>query len=180
VLARTDVSRGIPFHDSCFKTIICNSSLEHVQDIERALDEINRVLGPGGKLYTTFASHYAYEWWPCGRRALDRYVNFQPVYHRYSLQEWKRLMREAGLRIVEHQHYLSKNITRVLMFLDYHFSRAYMTSDRTLARPLLRAMRRVPRRIWGELWTRLFARIGIAAEDKGGGILIVAERVGTR
>ncbi|MGB3903590.1 MAG: hypothetical protein WBB22_01575, partial [Anaerolineae bacterium] len=125
-------------------------------------------------LYTTFASHFAYEWWPCGQNALTRYLSFQPIYNYSSLQEWEHLMGMVGLRVVDHQYYLSKTATRLLCFLDYHFSHVYMTSDTTLARPIIRAMRRIPPKVWARLWDKLFARIDILARAKGGGILIVA------
>ena len=159
-----------------FKTIVSNSSLEHVKDLEGALREIARVLKSGGRLYTTFASSYAKEWWPCGNRALKRYVEYQPVYNWFTLEEWERCMEKAGLKVVGYQYYLSKAATRLLLFLDYHFSHVYMTPDRTIARPVINMMRKVPRSILARLWGLLFANIKIAAEGEGGGILIVAEK----
>ena len=176
-LACADITRGIPFPDGYFNTIVSNSSLEHVEHIDNALREIARVLEPCGRLYTTFASHFAYEWWPCSQNALNRYVGFQPVYNYFSLQEWKCRMGSVGLRVVDHQYYLSKVATRLLFFLDYHFSHVYMTSDKTLARLIVRAMRRIPPEVWAKFWVRLFARIKILAQGEGGGLLIAAERV---
>jgi SAM-dependent methyltransferase len=177
-LACADIGKGIPFRDKVFQTVVCNSSLEHVKNVDAALREISRVMKPKGKLYTTFASHYAYEWWPCGPNALKRYLSYQPVYNYFPLEQWEQRMAIAGLRVVGHQYYLSKAAARLLMFLDYHFSHIYMTSDRTLARPFVRGMRIVPPKIWSTLWGKMFSRIKITATDQGGGILIIAERVG--
>ena len=175
-LVCADIVQGIPFPNSYFNTIVSNSSLEHVEDIDGALREIWRVLKPAGRLYTTFASHFAYEWWPCGKKALSRYLDFQPVYSYFSIEEWERRMGMAGLRVVGYKYYLSKTATRQLIFLDYHFSHVYITCNRTLARPFVRAMRRIPPTIWASLWKKMFAKIKILARDSGGGILIVAER----
>ncbi|MFH1950047.1 MAG: class I SAM-dependent methyltransferase [Pseudomonadota bacterium] len=175
-IACADVTKGIPFRDEGFQTVISNSSMEHLADIDTTLKEIARVLKPGGRLYTTFASHYAYEWWPCGQDALNRYLSFQPVYNYFPLQEWEHRMARVGLRVVSHQYYLSKSATRLLLFLDYHFSHVYITSDRTLARPIVRGMRRIPRKVLSRLWVQMFARIRIRAQGEGGGILILAER----
>lgn len=175
-LAYADVTREIPFPDAHFNTVVSNSSLEHVDDIHKALREITRVLRPGGRLYTTLGSNFAYEWWPCGQEALKRYLEYQPVYNHFSLEEWEECMARVGLRIVSHQYYLSKPATRLLMFLDYHYSHVSMTADRTPARPIIRTMRRVPGRARSLLWQTLFAPIKILSQGSGGGILIIAER----
>jgi SAM-dependent methyltransferase len=176
IVVRADVARGIPFKDGSFYTVVSNSSLEHVENIDVALHEIARVLKPGGKLYVTFASNYAYEWWPCGKSALKRYLSFQPVYNNFTLEEWERRMSAVGLHIEDYQYYISKSATRLVTFLDYHFSRVYMTRDRTLARPLVRVMRILPSRAWAKLWQILFSAVKIPVTYEGGGILIISER----
>ncbi len=178
VVACADVTRGIPFRDEAFRAVISNSSLEHVTDLEMTLREIARVLQKGGKLYTTLASSYAYQWWPCGNRALTRYLEFQPVHNYPTLEVWATEMEKAGLRIVEHYYYLSRCSTRLMLFLDYHFSHAWLTTDRTLARPAIGFMRLLPRSILAWFWQHAFGGIRIGAGERGGGILIVAERPG--
>lgn len=175
-VACADVAAGIPFANESFQTVISNSSLEHVKNVDIAMREIARVLRQGGRFYTTFASDLAYKWWPCGRNALDRYIDFQPVFNYFTLEEWERRMVKGGLRVIGHQYYLSKAATRLMMFLDYHFSHVYMTSDRTLARPVVGVMRMLPAALWAKLWQMLFARVRILADGEGGGILIAAER----
>jgi len=176
VVACADVARGIPFRDKTFQTVISNSSLEHVENVDITLQEVARVLKPGGKFYTTFASHFAYEWWPCGQNALKHYLSYQPVYNHFPLGEWEQRMAIAGLRVVGHQYFLSKAATRLLMFLDYHFSHVHMTSDMTLARPLVKAMTIISPKLWSIVWRKFFAYIKIPANPEGGGILIIAER----
>lgn len=174
-LARANITQGIPFRDGHFGTIVTNSSLEHVDDIDGALREIARVLRPGGRLHMTLASGFAYEWWPCGDEALRSYRSCQPVYNAFSLPEWTSRMAEAGLKIVGHSYYLSRRATRLLMFLDYHLSNVLMTRRRTLARPMIRVLRALPRPLWTGLWRLAFARVGISQPSQGGGILITAE-----
>ena len=175
-IACADITKGIPFRDQSFQTVISNSSLEHVADIATPIGEIARVLKHGGRLYTTFASHYAYEWWPCGQAALKRYLHFQPVYNYFPLQEWEHRMAKVGLQVVNHQYYLSKSATRLLFFLDYHFSHVRLTSDKTLTRPIIRGIDKIHRKALFRLWVEMFARIKICTQAEGGGVLIVAER----
>ena len=47
----------LPFRKKSFHTVIANSVLEHIQEIEEALKEINRVLVPGGAFLFTVPSH---------------------------------------------------------------------------------------------------------------------------
>jgi SAM-dependent methyltransferase len=175
-LACADISEAIPFAARCFNTILSNSSLEHVKGIDGSLAEIARVLRPGGKLYATFPSHFCYQWWPCGPHALDRYLAYQPVHNLFPLHEWESRMQRAGLRVVQHQYYLSKRATRALLFLDYHVSHVQMTSDSTVARLFVRSMRRVRPDVMARLWASVFARVEILAQMQGGALLVIAER----
>ena len=177
-IAMANVTQGIPFQSQSFETVISNSSLEHVDDINAALAEVSRVLRPGGTFHMTLASEYAYAWWPCGDEALSAYRSFQPVYSSFSLGEWTDRMADVGLKIVTHRFYLSRRATRCLMYIDYHLSNAQMTQRRTLARPLSSVMRIIPRSILSSVWRLLFARVGILQENEGGGLWITAERRG--
>ena len=44
-------AEDIPYEDDSFDIVIANHMLYHVDDIEKSLSEINRVLKPGGSLY---------------------------------------------------------------------------------------------------------------------------------
>lgn len=172
-----DVATGIPFSDGSFQTVFSNSSLEHVKDIDKALQEIARVLRPGGRFYTTFGSHYAYEWWPCGGDSRNRYLEFQPVHNYFPLSDWKQHMSNAGIKVIQHHYYLSKKATKELLFFDYHFSHVYNTSDRTPARSVLWMMKLLPASVLAWFWRKFFANVKILSGEEGGGILIVAESI---
>ena len=52
-----DVRDGrLPFDDGTFDLAVSNTVFEHVEDLESALDEVHRVLRPGGRLVTFFPS----------------------------------------------------------------------------------------------------------------------------
>jgi SAM-dependent methyltransferase len=170
------VAGHLPYVAGAFASLVSNSSLEHVQGIGPALAEVARVLKPGGRLYMTFLSHFAYEWWPVSRVALQRYRAFQPVHNAFSLEEWRRRLSEAGLSVIGYRYYLSRLATRVLLWLDYHYSRVFLTTDVTPARFLVRAVKLVPARALAVLWRMAFAGVRLEARGAGGGILIVAEK----
>lgn len=175
---QADITRRIPWPESSFRTVISSSSLEHVADIDAALGEVSRVLKPNGRLVATFASDYAYEWWPCGPKAMQEYTHFQPVYNRMSLGEWTGRLAATGLRVIEHRYYFSKAATRFAMWLDYHFSRAYLTNDWCLERPIVRLLvPRIPLRALTLIWSAVLSTVSLQPTEAGGGLLIVAQKV---
>ena len=44
---------GLPFRSQCFDAIVSNHSLEHFENLAGALEEIRRVIKPGGVLYVS-------------------------------------------------------------------------------------------------------------------------------
>jgi len=51
----------LPFADATFDKVICSEVLEHIPDYQRVLDEIQRVLKPGGQLAVS-VPRYGPEW----------------------------------------------------------------------------------------------------------------------
>jgi SAM-dependent methyltransferase len=56
----------IPFPDSHFDCVVNNMVFEHVEDIDKALSEIRRVLKPGGRLLSLFPSSEVLREGHCG------------------------------------------------------------------------------------------------------------------
>ena len=50
--ARGD-AHALPFVDAAFDVVLCTEVLEHLQEPQRAIDEMHRVLKPGGQLLLT-------------------------------------------------------------------------------------------------------------------------------
>lgn len=48
---------NIPKPDNTYQTAFSNSVLEHIEDLDPVINEINRVLKPGGMLYVTIPTH---------------------------------------------------------------------------------------------------------------------------
>lgn len=56
---RAGLAETLPFADATFDLVLLDNVLEHVQDRERTLDEIARVLRPGGVLYLVTPKPFA-------------------------------------------------------------------------------------------------------------------------
>ena len=110
---------GLPFPDGLFDVVFCNSLLEHVPDWRGVLDEIGRVLAPGGVavVFTTNrhcpiqqeVNHFPfYSWLPdvvkrrvlrwimANRRDLVNYTDF-PAVNWFTFPGMRRAFRARGL-----------------------------------------------------------------------------------
>ena len=86
----------LPFPDDCFDRVICAEVLEHVPDDRTAMDEIARVLKPGGTAAVTVP-----RFWPelvCWALSDDYHLVEGGHVRIYRLRELRRRLRGAGLR----------------------------------------------------------------------------------
>jgi SAM-dependent methyltransferase len=83
-----DLNQPLPFADASFDTAILSDVLEHVQNPEKLLSEIRRILAPGGRLLLNVPFLY--------------WLHEQPHdYFRYTEHALRLLVERAGLRLVE-------------------------------------------------------------------------------
>jgi SAM-dependent methyltransferase len=121
-LAAADAAR-MPFANGAFASVISNSVLEHLADLPATLGEIRRVLRPDGRFWFSVPSprygkllFHATMLEAAGLRALSRrysrWVNdtLQRNLHCLDIDEWHRLLDDAGLRLVHHQSYLPRRV----------------------------------------------------------------------
>jgi len=91
----------LPFQDASFDRVMSICAIEHFDDGEQALDEMARVLVPGGELVMSADSLTLAEHWPNLYRAhCDRYH----VKRTYSHQELTSLLAARGLAVLEYRY----------------------------------------------------------------------------
>lgn len=113
----------LPFRDGSFASVISNSVLEHLGDLPGALAEIRRVLRPDGRFWFAVPSPLYGELLfhttllrKIGLQGLaSRYadlvnVRLQKNSHCLSLNDWRRALADAGLRLVRHRSYLPRRV----------------------------------------------------------------------
>jgi ubiquinone/menaquinone biosynthesis C-methylase UbiE len=95
---------ALPFDAGTFDTVLSCGVLEHVQDPDGSLDEIRRVLRPGGTFYVTnLPNRYSYT--EKGARLLGRYYHGQlPDDRVYTKRSIERLVERHGFTVRELRH----------------------------------------------------------------------------
>ena len=83
----------LPFPDDHFATVISNSVLEHIPDIQPVLNEANRVTKPGGRLVITMPNHH-----------FTRYLGGALFFERLGLAGMANWYRRTFNRIARHAH----------------------------------------------------------------------------
>lgn len=74
---------SLPLADDCADLVLSQAVLEHVVDPQRAVDEMRRVLRPGGLLYVEAAFMQPVHMAP------HHYFNITPYGLRYLLRDWE-------------------------------------------------------------------------------------------
>ena len=108
----------LPFPDASFDRVMSICAIEHFDDGEKALDEMARVLTPGGELVMSADSLTLAEHWPNLYRAhCDRYH----VKRTYSHQELTSLLAARGLAVLEYRYqFRSRRAQRMYLGLSAH------------------------------------------------------------
>jgi len=121
----------MPFPDGFFATVMANSVLEHIPDLGGALNEIHRVLRPGGRLLLTSPSHRFADLL-AGSTAL-RAAGFERLAQRYGQwfhdhsrhfhacdgTRWKEHLESRGFAVRRTQYYLSGRAMRAFDVAHY-------------------------------------------------------------
>ena len=114
-LVRSDALR-LPFADASFDRVMSICAIEHFDDGEQALDEMARVLAPGGELVMSADSLTLAEHWPNLYRAhCERYH----VKGTYSHQELTALLAARGLAVTQYRYqFRSRRTQRMYLGLS--------------------------------------------------------------
>jgi len=108
----------LPFGDASFDRVMSICAIEHFDDGGRALDEMARVLAPGGELVMSADALTLAEQWPRLYRAhCERYH----VKRTYSHAELAALLSARGLDVIAHQYqFRSRWAQRMYLGLSAH------------------------------------------------------------
>lgn len=152
-------------------TVLANSVLEHVEDIDGALRDVARLLRPGGRLLVTAPTEALGAWLAVPARAYARRRNRAMLHHHlWPLGEWQRRLARAGLTIERVRPYLRRPLVAIWDAVD--------NAERVRV-GRLRPAGLLWRRLSASRITRLAqrgARLDLSAPHPGGGRLLIARR----
>lgn len=152
---------AMPFVDGSFHTVISNSVLEHIPDLDATLREISRVLAPGGKLAFTTPSQYFGDFLlgnavmrrlglpGLGQAYADWFDGISYHYHRLTPERWRAKLNAVGLT-VNHYHYYFPEAAHHVFDVSHYLGVPALVSRRltgqwlphpALYRPLARVLR---------------------------------------
>lgn len=169
-----DVTERLPYADGSFDSVFNNSGLEHVKDLEAALNEVARVLTKGGKFAFNLLNDRYFDWWPLDSAKAADYKEFQPFYHVLNLGEWQAALSRNGMELREVHGYFPRASSAELARLDYFFSASALRGKFSW---LVWATRRFPSLAQGYFRRRIGSLVWDSQPDAGAGFFIIAEKV---
>ncbi len=156
---------ALPFAGGRFATVVSNSVLEHIPEVEPVLAEIARVLRPGGRFifcvpsdhfadllfFTQFFRHLRCEGLA---RAYERYFNrISRHHHCDGPVVWQARLRRVGLEVTSHFYYFSAGAHHALD-LGHYLGLPNLLHRRLLGRWVLFPTPRNPILALAERWLR--------------------------
>ncbi len=107
---------GLPFADASFDRVMSICAIEHFDDGARALDEMARVLAPGGELVMSADALTLAQRWP---RLYAAHCERYQVKRTYSRQELTALLAARGLEVIAHEYqFRSRRAQRMYLGLS--------------------------------------------------------------
>ena len=105
VVFKTGDVHDLPFPDASFSLVTCRRAAHHFSNIQRALEEIHRVLAPGGRVVIDDRSIPEDDFVDQCMNQLDKFHDESHV-REYRPSEWKRLLEDADFRVETIEPYI--------------------------------------------------------------------------
>lgn len=169
-----DASKELPLDPESFGTVINNSGIEHIPDLEGALAQIARVLRPGGYFHFNVLNSRYFDWWPLAANTASEYRDFQPFPHALDEEGWTAALEPHGFADVGFQAYFPRSSATILADYDYRYS-AFYCRRKPSAGVLFAQI--TPRTWLARRWRRLFGALAWDAMDRqGAGFMVTARK----
>lgn len=179
---------NLPFKDGEFACVFSNSVIEHIPDLDKALNEISRVLKKNGEFVITVPSPYltqylwGYQFFKSIRlkilaKLYGKLFNFSfKHYNLYSHKSWEKILKKYSFKLIDHHYYHTKGMIQIhellaYLAIPYHFSKAIF--GYWVVFPKIRSLLIVP-------WLRKLLYGLYLADSKrneGGSVFLIAKKI---
>lgn len=130
----------MPFADDSFQTVVSNSVLEHIPDLDPVIGEVARVLRPGGYLLFCSPSDRFTDWLLGAKLVGDSYRRFFNRISRHqhcdSPAVWQARLEHAGLVVEKIWYYFSPHALQTLE-LGHYFGMPNLISKKVFGKWVL-------------------------------------------
>lgn len=173
-------ARQLPFGNDYFATVLSVSTLEHIEEAEKVVAEVFRVLKPGGKFVFTVNAKKINQFlfWP---KVLKKWgfvglaKKYPKFYHRifkhttlWDKEEWQKVLQKTGFKVEHVKEIISPEATKLFDFF-------LITAWPSQAIKLLTGRRWAWRPKWFRDW--LIKKYGFLVEqeeNEGSNLFVVA------
>ena len=190
------MGHAMPYADASFGSVLSNSVLEHIPELDPVLREVARVVRPGGRVLFTVPSDAfrrllagyrdrAARGDSVGAEAYATEIDAWLSHYRYPTPgDWRGMLARVGLRLLRTVYYVPSEVMALWDRANATYGvrrRAGVPFYRWLASPRLRWLghqRWVRQRIvraLGQRWRQAYM-MDVRAGDVGGGLLVVGEK----
>lgn len=160
---------GLP--NESIGTVVSNSVLEHLPNLDTVLETAGRLLRPGGRLIFTAPTEAFSKWLalPIGGYAVWRNHKLQHL-NLWSVDRWSQHLGRVGLEVQEIRPYMRRSLVSLWDTLEL-LQQIWIGHHRLVSI----AWRRTPPQMMERLAERV-SQLDLAAPPPGGGCLIVARK----
>lgn len=175
-------ARYMPFSDNSYGSIFSISTLEHIDNADKALEEAYRILVPGGVLFLTLetdevdgATFYRPFFQKNGFSWLSNISTkgFNSLFHRQTLlskHDWIKKVKKTGFKIEKSQDIISPKVTRLF---DLFLITAWPSQ---LFKPFIGKRVVFRPKFMEDLLVKIFLKYINEEEKEGTNLLIVARK----
>lgn len=179
-------ARKLPFADKLFQTVISNQALEHIEELNQALKEINRVLKKKGRFVFLVPTVFLDDYWltsaPLKALGLNFLANFSHqvrnrVFGHYNLlpvKAWRGKLEKHGFELKTYRYLSSKRRYFISEFF-WPLRILQMLSSRLLKKTIL--FPRGPALFLAQLFKNFLEKGEERKPRRGPTMLIIAQKV---
>lgn len=162
----------MPFANESFQTVISNASMLSIDPgLEKALEEVYRVLQRGGRFYATVCTdQYEQNYWLArllkrmgcpeyARRYMDAMNRRMQQAHLYAPDQWTALFEGAGFEIVQHFGFMPLRLVPLWSFLAWTPLRLHGAVKLIPCASLHRCLAALYERLFGGIYKRTPAKL---------------------